>query len=140
MRGRVTGAVNRCNNRNAVMLDLLWSVGGFLVAISVLVAFHEFGHYWVARRCGVKVLRYSLGFGKVLWQRKLSSGIIGQPITYLGPDGHQYVAIPSGVGGAAGVQKARTGYPSRGSTLYVFSLDGVDNGQPAGDAAARADP
>ena len=78
--------------------------------------------------------------GKVLWQRKLSSGIIGQPITYLGPDGHQYVAIPSGVGGAAGVQKARTGYPSRGSTLYVFSLDGVDNGQPAGDAAARADP
>lgn len=52
------------------MLDFVWSVGGFLVAISVLVAFHEFGHYWVARRCGVKVLRYSLGFGKVIWSHK----------------------------------------------------------------------
>ena len=57
------------------MLDLAWSVGGFLVAIGVLVAFHEFGHYWVARRCGVKVLRYSLGFGKVLWRRRDAEGV-----------------------------------------------------------------
>lgn len=57
------------------MLELLWSVGGFLVAISVLVAFHEYGHYWVARRCGVKVLRFSLGFGKVLWQRRDVEGV-----------------------------------------------------------------
>lgn len=39
------------------MMDVMWSIAGFLVAIGVLVAFHEFGHYWVARRCGVKVLR-----------------------------------------------------------------------------------
>ncbi|WP_114226959.1 MULTISPECIES: PQQ-dependent dehydrogenase, methanol/ethanol family [Sphingomonas] len=62
--------------------------------------------------------------GKVLFQQKLSSGIIGQPITYLGPDGRQYVAVPSGVGGAAKVQSGRAGYPARGSTLYVFSIDG----------------
>lgn len=46
------------------MLDLAWSVLGFIVALSILVCFHEFGHYWVARKCGVKVLRFSLGWGK----------------------------------------------------------------------------
>ena len=64
--------------------------------------------------------------GKVLWQQKLSSGVIGQPITYLGPDGRQYVAVASGVGGAAMVQSALPGLPARGSTLYVFSIDGLD--------------
>lgn len=57
------------------MLDMLWSVGGFLVAISVLVAFHELGHYWVARRCGVKVLRFSVGFGRPLWRRTAADGV-----------------------------------------------------------------
>jgi len=41
----------------------------FLFAIAVLVVVHEFGHYWVARRCGVRVLRFSLGFGKPIWSR-----------------------------------------------------------------------
>lgn len=52
-------------------MDLLQSVIGFVLAIGVLVAFHEFGHYWVARRLGVKVLRYSIGFGTPLlrWRR-----------------------------------------------------------------------
>ncbi len=68
--------------------------------------------------------------GKILWQQKLSSGIIGQPMTYLGPDGRQYVAIASGVGGAAMVQSGRPGLPERGSTLYVFSIDGKDVGDP----------
>jgi regulator of sigma E protease len=40
-----------------------------IVALGVLVTFHEFGHYWVAKRCGVKVLRFSVGFGKPLWSR-----------------------------------------------------------------------
>lgn len=39
----------------------------FILAISILVVIHEFGHFWVARRCGVKVLRFSVGFGKPLW-------------------------------------------------------------------------
>ncbi len=37
------------------------------VTLGVLVTFHEFGHFWVARRCGVKVLRFCIGFGKPLW-------------------------------------------------------------------------
>jgi len=40
-----------------------------IVSLGLLVTFHEFGHYWVARRCGVKVLRFSVGFGKPLWSR-----------------------------------------------------------------------
>jgi PQQ-dependent dehydrogenase (methanol/ethanol family) len=64
--------------------------------------------------------------GKLLWKQKLSSGVIGQPMTYLGPDGHQYIAVASGIGGAAMVQSGRPGLPARGSTLYVFSLDGQD--------------
>ncbi|WP_407276483.1 RIP metalloprotease RseP [Halothiobacillus sp. DCM-1] len=48
-------------------MNILLSLIGFLITIGVLVAFHEFGHYWVARRLGVKVLVYSLGFGKPLW-------------------------------------------------------------------------
>jgi regulator of sigma E protease len=42
---------------------------GFLLAIGVLVAVHEFGHYWVAKKLGFKVLRFSIGFGKPLWTR-----------------------------------------------------------------------
>lgn len=45
----------------------------FILAISVLVAVHEFGHFWVAKKLGVKVLRFSIGFGKPLWQRNFGS-------------------------------------------------------------------
>src|SRR6218665_3072959 len=44
-------------------MNMLYMVCGLLVALGVLVTFHEFGHFWVARRCGVKVLRFSVGFG-----------------------------------------------------------------------------
>ncbi|MBS0387041.1 MAG: RIP metalloprotease RseP [Proteobacteria bacterium] len=47
----------------------LWAVAGFIVAVCVLVTVHEFGHYWVARRLGFKVLRFSVGFGRPLWSR-----------------------------------------------------------------------
>ncbi|HED18384.1 MAG TPA: RIP metalloprotease RseP [Gammaproteobacteria bacterium] len=46
------------------------SLLAFIVAISVLVAVHEFGHFWVARKLGIKVLRFSIGFGKPLWMRR----------------------------------------------------------------------
>jgi regulator of sigma E protease len=49
------------------------SLLGFVIAISVLVAVHEFGHFWVARRLGVKVLRFSIGFGKPLWGRRFGN-------------------------------------------------------------------
>lgn len=45
------------------------SVWWLIVALGLLVTFHEFGHYWVARKCGVKVLRFSIGFGTPLWKR-----------------------------------------------------------------------
>ena len=46
----------------------------FIIALSLLVVIHEFGHYWVARRCGVKVLKFSVGFGKALWSRTGNNG------------------------------------------------------------------
>ncbi len=67
-------------------LGLLYSVFGFIVAIGVLVTVHEFGHFWVARKLGVKVLRFSVGFGKPLLMKRA------------GPDQTEYVvaAIPLG--------------------------------------------
>ena len=41
----------------------------FVITLGILVSIHEFGHFWVARRCGVKVLRFSVGFGRILWRR-----------------------------------------------------------------------
>jgi regulator of sigma E protease len=51
------------------MSGFVISLLAFILAISVLVAIHEFGHFWVARRLGIKVLRFSIGFGKPLWTR-----------------------------------------------------------------------
>lgn len=56
------------------MLSILWSLGAFVVALGVLITVHEFGHFWVARRCGVKVERFSVGFGKALWRRRDKQG------------------------------------------------------------------
>lgn len=52
-----------------LIMELLQTVLSFLVAIIVLVTVHEMGHFYVARLCGVKVLRFSIGFGKVLWRK-----------------------------------------------------------------------
>jgi glucose dehydrogenase len=80
--------------------------------------------------------------GKLLWQFKTGSGIIGQPISYRGPDGKQYVAVLSGVGGWAGAivsgdldardSSAANGmvnatadlpqHTGKGGMLYVFAL------------------
>ncbi len=51
-------------------MTFLWSIFGFIIAISLLVTVHEYGHFWAARRCGIKIERFSLGFGKVLWAKK----------------------------------------------------------------------
>jgi regulator of sigma E protease len=68
------------------MDSFLTTAIAFLVALGILITVHEFGHFWVARRLGVKVLRFSVGFGRPLWQRR------GQV------DGTEYVvaAIPLG--------------------------------------------
>lgn len=51
--------------------NLLWYGGAFVVALGILVVFHEFGHYLAARICNVKVLRFSVGFGRSLWSRRM---------------------------------------------------------------------
>ena len=51
-------------------MDPVTKLLAFLVVLGVLVVFHELGHYWVARWCGVKVLRFSVGFGRVVWSRR----------------------------------------------------------------------
>ncbi len=57
------------------MFEVLWNLGSFILALSILVAVHEYGHFWVARKAGVKVLRFSIGFGKPLlrWHDKLGT-------------------------------------------------------------------
>src|ERR1041384_5965009 len=51
--------------------EVLIAIPAFIVAIGILVAVHEFGHYWVARRLGIKVLRFSIGFGTPLFRRTM---------------------------------------------------------------------
>lgn len=72
------------------------SVFWLLVTLGVLVTFHEFGHYWVARRCGVKVLRFSVGFGNAIWKR-------------VGRDGTEYQIASIPLGGYVKMLDAREG-------------------------------
>jgi regulator of sigma E protease len=53
-------------------MNFIWYLLWFIVAVSLLVTVHEFGHFWVARRLGFKVLRFSVGFGRPLW--KMTAG------------------------------------------------------------------
>lgn len=53
---------------------MLFTLLAFAIALGVLITFHEYGHYWVARRCGVHVERFSVGFGKVLLRRHDRNG------------------------------------------------------------------
>lgn len=52
------------------MTTFLSSALALIVTLGILIAFHEYGHFWTARKLGVKVLRYSIGFGKPLWMRR----------------------------------------------------------------------
>lgn len=78
------------------MTSFFGSVFWLLVTLGVLVTFHEFGHYWVARRCGVRVLRFSVGFGKALWKR-------------VGRDGCEYQVAAIPLGGYVKMLDAREG-------------------------------
>ncbi|WP_076542898.1 sigma E protease regulator RseP [Shewanella sp. UCD-KL21] len=68
------------------MLDFLWNLGSFIVALGILITVHEYGHFWVARRCGIKVERFSIGFGKAIWRK-------------IGKDGTEYVVAMIPLGG-----------------------------------------
>src|SRR5690606_37878577 len=66
--------------------ELVINILALIVTLGILVTIHEFGHFWVARRCGVKVLRFSIGFGKAVK-------------TWRGKDGCEYVIAPIPLGG-----------------------------------------
>src|SRR5215469_6052471 len=78
-------------------MSAVWEFLWFIVAVSVLVAVHEFGHFWVARRLGFKVLRFSVGFGKPLWMR------------VAGPDRIEYVVASIPLGGYVRMLDEREG-------------------------------
>ena len=90
------------------MLDFIRNAGAFVVAIGILVAFHEFGHFWVARKLGVKVLRYSVGFGKPLWLRR-------------GRDGCEYVIAAIPLGGYVKMLDEREGEVPAGEAHLAFN-------------------
>ena len=52
-------------------MEFLQHLFAFVFALGILVTFHEFGHFWVAQKCGVKILTFSVGFGKPLWSRRI---------------------------------------------------------------------
>ena len=67
-------------------LELLQTITSLILTIGILVTIHEYGHFWVARKCGVKVLRFSIGFGAPIWKRT-------------GADGTEYVLASIPLGG-----------------------------------------
>jgi regulator of sigma E protease len=79
-----------------LMNPFFGSVFWLLVTLGVLVTFHEFGHYWVARRCGVKVLRFSVGFGRAIWK-------------HVSRDGTEYQVAAIPLGGYVKMLDAREG-------------------------------
>lgn len=51
------------------MIEFIWNLGSFVVALGILITVHEYGHFWVARKNGVQVDRFSIGFGKAIWRK-----------------------------------------------------------------------
>lgn len=94
------------------MGGLLWNIGAFIVALGLLVAVHEFGHFWVARRCGVKVERFSIGFGKAIWRR-------------LGKDGTEYVLALIPLGGYVKMLDGRVDELKPGEETQAFNHKSV---------------
>jgi regulator of sigma E protease len=94
------------------MANALGSVWWMIVSLGVLVTFHEFGHFWVARRFGVRVLRFSVGFGKPLWLRR-------------GRDGTEYVIAAIPLGGYVKMLDEREGEVAAADVAHAFNRQPV---------------
>lgn len=94
------------------MSEFLGSIWWLLVALGLLITFHEFGHYWVARRMGVRVLKFSIGFGKTLWSRK-------------GRDGTEYVLAAIPLGGYVKMLDEREGEVAESDLDQAFNRKSV---------------
>lgn len=100
------------------MIDILQYALAFIVAIGVLITFHEFGHYWVARRCNVKIERFSVGFGRPLWRRRF------------GPDRTEFVIAALPLGGYVKMLDEHEGQVASGERHRAF------NNKPLGQRTA----
>nr|MDJ0878156.1 RIP metalloprotease RseP [Halieaceae bacterium] len=89
-------------------MDLIYTLAVTAFTLAILIAIHEYGHFWVARRCGVKVLRFSIGFGTPLlrWRDKLDTEYI-------------IAAIP--LGGYVKMLDEREGEVTPGQQAYAFN-------------------
>ncbi len=85
----------------------------FIISIGVLISFHEFGHFWVARRAGVKVLRFSVGFGKVLWSYRKN------------PEATEYVLSAIPLGGYVKMVDEREGEVKQEDLAFAFNRQSV---------------
>ena len=91
------------------MITFLQSAGAFILVLGVLITFHEFGHFWVARRCGVKILRFSIGFGRPLWSRRF------------GPDGTELAIASLPLGGYVKMLDEREGEVPEADKARAFN-------------------
>jgi regulator of sigma E protease len=90
-------------------MELLHTLFYFVIAISILVSFHEFGHFWMARKAGVKVLRFSVGFGKVLWSYQKN------------PETTEYVLSAIPLGGYVKMVDEREGEVKKEDLAFAFN-------------------
>ena len=90
-------------------MDVLLTILSLLVALSLLIAVHEWGHFLVARVCGVKVLRFSIGFGKPLWSRRY------------GPDQTEYMIAAIPLGGYVKMLDEREGEVAEADLARAFN-------------------
>lgn len=93
-------------------MQILTSLFAFAVAIAVLVTVHEYGHFWAARRCGVRVLRFSIGFGRALWR-------------HVGRDGVEYVLAAVPFGGYVKMLDEREGEVPEEELQHAFNRQPV---------------
>ena len=94
-------------------MSLLITIAAFAVAIGILVTFHELGHYWVARWCDVKILRFSIGFGRALWLKKA------------GPDQTEWVIGILPLGGYVKMADERDGSADAADKARAFNNKSV---------------
>lgn len=85
------------------MIEVIQSIAALIVTLSILVTFHEFGHYWVARLCGVHVIRFSVGFGRPIFSKR------GPAPEIPAPPAHQTIA-------------SRTNEPLEGTEFAVAAI------------------
>lgn len=89
------------------MVDILWNVVSFIVALGILVFIHEYGHFWVARKNNVKVLRFAVGFGKPIY-------------SWYGRTGTEYVIGTIPLGGYVKMLDSRVEEVSEPDLKYAF--------------------